>query len=239
MVGGKSNKRGTPQGGVISPLLANLYMNRFLKFWRMRGCSAAFRADLVNYADDFVILSCGRAEEALAWTRAVMARLGLSLNEAKTSVKDARTESFDFLGYTLGPKFAPQGGSKYPGASPSKKSVKRIKDKIGDLLTPGNKGSWPQVREQLNRPWRAGRRISATEPALPPTGPSIAMSATVSGAFSPNGIRNLDGERARFPGKKSLGNSGLRSSSNALKPPPWAGHEVCRKAGCGKSARPV
>ncbi len=151
MVGGKSNKRGTPQGGVISPLLANLYMNRFLKFWRMRGCSAAFRADLVNYADDFVILSCGRAEEALAWTRAVMAKLGLSLNEAKTSVKDARTESFDFLGYTLGPKFAPQGGSKYPGASPSKKSVKRIKDKIGDLLTPGNKGSWPQVREQLNR----------------------------------------------------------------------------------------
>ena len=73
----------------------------------MRGCSAAFRADLVDYADRyFVILSCGRAEEALAWTRAVMARLGLSLNEAKTSVKDARTESFDFLGYTLGPKFA-------------------------------------------------------------------------------------------------------------------------------------
>ena len=151
MVGGKSNKRGTPQGGVISPLLANLYMNRFLKFWRLRGCGAAFRADLVNYADDFVILSCGHAEEALAWTRAAMARLGLSLNEAKTSVKDARTQSFGFLGYTLGPKFAPQGGSKYLGASPSKTSVKRIKDKIGDLLTPGNKGSWPQVREQLNR----------------------------------------------------------------------------------------
>jgi RNA-directed DNA polymerase len=151
MTGGKSNKQGTPQGGVISPLLANLYMNRFLKFWRMRGCGAAFRAHLVNYADDFVILSCGHAEEALAWTRVVMARLGLSLNEAKTSVKDARTQSFDFLGYTLGPKFAPQGGQHYPGASPSKISVKRIKDKIGDLLTPGNKGSWPQVRRQLNR----------------------------------------------------------------------------------------
>jgi RNA-directed DNA polymerase len=151
MVGGKSNKQGTPQGGVISPLLANLYMNRFLKFWRMRGCSAAFRAHLVNYADDFVILSCGHAEEALAWTRAAMARLGLTLNEAKTSVKDARTESFDFLGYTLGPKFAPQGGRRYLGASPSMKSVQRIKDKIGDLLTPRNKGSWLQIREQLNR----------------------------------------------------------------------------------------
>jgi RNA-directed DNA polymerase len=151
MVGGKSNKQGTPQGGVISPLLANLYMNRFLKFWRMRGCSAAFRAHLVNYADDFVILSCGHAEEALAWTRAAMARLGLTLNEAKTSVKDARTESFDFLGYTIGPTFAPQGGQKYLGASPSRKSVQRVKDKIGDLLTPRNKGSWLQIRGKLNR----------------------------------------------------------------------------------------
>ena len=151
MSGGKSNKQGTPQGGVISPLLANLYMNRFLKFWRMRGCSAAFRAHLVNYADDFVILSRGHAQEALAWTRATMARLRLSLNEAKTSVKDARAESFDFLGYTLGPKFAPQNGQKYPGASPSKKSVQRIKDKIGDHLTPGDKASWPQVRKKLNR----------------------------------------------------------------------------------------
>jgi RNA-directed DNA polymerase len=151
MTGGKSNKQGTPQGGVISPLLANLYMNRFLKFWRLRGCSAAFRAHLVNYADDFVILSRGNAEEALAWTRTAMARLGLILNEAKTSVKDARTESFDFLGYTLGPKFAPQGGQKYLGASPSRKSVQRIKDKIGDLLTRRSKGSWLQIREKLNR----------------------------------------------------------------------------------------
>ena len=149
--GGKTNRQGTPQGGVISPLLANLYMNRFLKYWRMRGCGAAFRAHLVNYADDFVILSRGHAEEALAWTRAAMAKLGLTLNEAKTSLKDARTESFDFLGYTLGPKFAPKGGQKYLGAGPSKKSVQRIKDKIGDLLKPGEKGSWPKVRDRLNR----------------------------------------------------------------------------------------
>ncbi len=105
-VGGKRHRRGTPQGGVISPMLANLYMNRFLKHWRTRGCGAAFRAHLVNYADDFVILGCGHAEEALTWTRGVMAKLGLSLNEAKTSVKNARAESFDFLGYTLGPTFA-------------------------------------------------------------------------------------------------------------------------------------
>jgi len=99
--GGKSNTRGTPQGGVASPLLANIYMNRFLKHWRLTGCGEAFRADVVAYADDFVILSCGYATEALAWTKAVMTKLGLTLNEAKTSVRNARQERFDFLGYCV------------------------------------------------------------------------------------------------------------------------------------------
>jgi RNA-directed DNA polymerase len=136
---------------VISPLPANLSMNRFLKFWRMRGCGAAFRARLVDDADDFVILSRACAGEALAWTRAAMTRLGLALNAAKTSIKDARTEGFDFLAYAPGPKFAPLGGRKHLGASPSKKSVQRIKDRTGDLLAPGNKAPWPQVRNRLNR----------------------------------------------------------------------------------------
>jgi RNA-directed DNA polymerase len=149
--GGKSNKRGTPQGGVASPLLAVIYMNRFLKHWRLTGCGGAFHAHVVSYADDFVILSRGRAAEALIWTKAVMTKLGLTLNEAKTSVKDARREGFDFLGYTLGPRHHPNGGRWYLGASPSKKSVLRIKAKIGALLTPGNKGAWPEVRKRLNR----------------------------------------------------------------------------------------
>jgi RNA-directed DNA polymerase len=151
MTGGRGNRQGTPQGGVISPLLANLYMNRFLKFWRMRECGATFRAHLVNFADDFVILSRGFAQEALAWTRATMTKLGLTLNEAKTSIRNARAEGFDFLGYTLGPKFDPRSGRKYLGASPSRKSVQRIKDKIGDLLASANKAPWPQVRNRLNR----------------------------------------------------------------------------------------
>ena len=58
----------TPQGGVISPLLANLYMNRFLRYWRLTGRTAALSAHVVAYADDFVILSRGHAAEALAWT---------------------------------------------------------------------------------------------------------------------------------------------------------------------------
>ena len=63
-----------PQGGVISPLLANRYMNRFLRHWRNQGRGEAYRAHVVNYADDFVILSRGYAEEALAWTRQVMTK---------------------------------------------------------------------------------------------------------------------------------------------------------------------
>jgi len=97
MSGGKRNTRGTPQGGFASPLLANIYMNRFLKHWRLTECGDTFRAHVVSYADDFVILSRGRAAEALAWTKAVMTKLGLTINEAKTSLRNARQERFDFL----------------------------------------------------------------------------------------------------------------------------------------------
>src|SRR5450631_4286630 len=103
LTGGKGRHCGTPQGGVASPLLANLYMNRLLKGWRNTKRGEQFRTRMVNYADDFVILSRGKAAEALDWTRQVVARLGLTLNEAKTSIKQARKDSFNFLGYTFGP----------------------------------------------------------------------------------------------------------------------------------------
>jgi RNA-directed DNA polymerase len=150
ITGGKRSTCGTPQGGVASPMLANLYMNRFLKHWRHTGCTEAFHAHIVSYADDFVILSRGNAAEALAWTKAVMTKLGLTLNEAKTSLKDARKESFNFLGYSFGPHRYRKDGHWYLGASPSKKSVQRIKTKIGDLLMPHNTEPWPDVRDQLN-----------------------------------------------------------------------------------------
>ena len=150
MTGGKDTTCGTPQGGVISPLLANLYMNRFLKHWRTTERGKAYRAHIVNYADDFVILSRGHAAEALAWTREVMTKLGLTLNEAKTSVRNARQERFDFLGYTFGPHRFRKDGHWYLGASPSGKSVQRFKDKVGERLVPGNMGAWPEVRDQLN-----------------------------------------------------------------------------------------
>ena len=151
MSGGRKATRGTPQGGVASPLLSVIYMNRFLKHWRQTARGEAFRAHVVSYADDFVILSCGYAEEALAWTRAVMTKLGLTLNEAKTSVRNARQEHFDFLGYTFGPEHFRKDGHWYLGASPSRKSVQRLKTKVSDLLVPGEMGTWPDVRDRLNR----------------------------------------------------------------------------------------
>jgi RNA-directed DNA polymerase len=60
-----------------------------------------FQAHMISYADDFVILSRAKAVQALDWTRRVVIRLGLTLNDAKTSIKQARKESFDFLGYTF------------------------------------------------------------------------------------------------------------------------------------------
>ena len=151
MSGGKQSTCGTPQGGVISPLLANRYMNRFLRHWRQQGCGEAFRAHVVSYADDFVILSRGHAEEALTWTRRVMTRLGLTVNEAKTTVRDARQERFDFLGYSFGPHHYRKDGHWYLGASPSQKSVQRLKGRVGEILVPSNVAPWGEVRGRLNQ----------------------------------------------------------------------------------------
>jgi RNA-directed DNA polymerase len=149
--GGKASRQGTPQGGVISPLVANLYMNRFLKHWRQSGRGEALQAHVINYADDFVILSRGHAAEALAWTDRVMKCVGLSLNRTKTCVRDARQERFDFLGYSFGPHCFRQTGRWFIGTSPSKKSVQRLKDKVAAILVPGNMGTWDEVRDTLNR----------------------------------------------------------------------------------------
>ena len=239
MSGGKSSKRGTPQGGVASPLLGNIYMNQFLKHWRLSRRGETFRAHVVNYADDFVILSCGYATEALAWTNAAMTKLGLMLNEAKTLVKNARKASFDFLGYTFGPQRYRKDGHWYLGASPSKKSVQRIKTKIGDMLKPSNKGAWSRVRDRLNRllvGWSAyfgsGTRLLAYR----------AVDNHVYDRFdtsSSAGTKCKDAALADSPGRSSTENwaccsSNARTLGRRREPC----DEASRKAGCGP-ARPV
>jgi len=158
VTGGKDNDRGTPQGGVVSPALANLYMNRMLKGWRQTGRGEQYQAYIVNYADDFVILSRGKAKEALEWTRGVLERLDLTLNEKKTSIRNARQERFDFLGYTFGPHINPRDGGEYIGYSPSNKSVGRIKQKVGELLERRNGAPWEEVCQKLNQKLRGWRQ---------------------------------------------------------------------------------
>jgi hypothetical protein len=153
-------------------------MNRFLKHWRCTGRGEAYRAHVISYADDFVILSRGHAGEALAWTRMVMNKLGLALNETKTVVRDARHERFDFLGYSFGPHHYRKDGHWYLGASASKKSVLRLKAKVSDILVPGNTGAWPEVRGRLNGCRKVGARTSATAPGCRCTERSITTSTS-------------------------------------------------------------
>jgi RNA-directed DNA polymerase len=149
--GGKRATRGTPQGGVVSPLLANVYMNRFLKVFRLRGLDRRYGARLVNYADDFVVLCRYGAAEVLAQSRRWFTQMGLTLNEQKTRVCDGRRESFDFLGYTFGPMRYRKDGHGYLGAAPAKKAVRRVKGRIRQILRPGNQAPWDEVKGELNR----------------------------------------------------------------------------------------
>jgi len=154
LTGGRHSKAGTPQGGVISPLLANIYMNRFLRVFLERGKGQEFLARLVNYADDFVILSRGHAEPALEWTRRVLGKIGLTLNETKTCIRAARRESFDFLGYTFGPDRYRNTGRWYLSARPSRKSIQRAKRNIREVLRMGIVASQRDVVAQVNRKLR-------------------------------------------------------------------------------------
>jgi RNA-directed DNA polymerase len=139
--GGKKATRGTPQGGVASPLLANIYMHRFIKAFRQHGLDRQYGAVLITYADDFVILCRHGAAEVLETTRRWMTRIGLTLNEDKTRLLDARCDAFDFLGYTCGPMYSPRTGGHYHGVRPSKKAVATMRDAIRRQLRPGNPGT--------------------------------------------------------------------------------------------------
>ncbi len=149
--GGKRATRGTPQGGVISPLLSLIYMNRYLKVFRLRGLDRRYGARLVNYADDFVVLCRYGAAEVLAQSRRWFTQMGLTLNEQKTRVCDGRREAFTFLGYTFGPMRYRKDGHWYLGAAPAKKAVCRVKGRIRRILRPGNQAPWDEVKEELNR----------------------------------------------------------------------------------------
>jgi group II intron reverse transcriptase/maturase len=152
----KDNKRGIPQGSPISPLLANLYMRRFVLGWKKRGLEQSLDSRIVTYADDLVILcSRGKAVEALARLREIMGKLKLTVNEDKTRICSLPEGHFDFLGYTFGRMYSPRTGTSYVGHRPSKKSIQRTVDKV-HALTARNM-TWQETTDvvaELNRTLR-------------------------------------------------------------------------------------
>jgi RNA-directed DNA polymerase len=154
LTGGKKSRRGVPQGGVLSPLLSVLYMHRFIKAFRKYELDKRYGAVLVVYADDFVVLCKHNAHEVLDLIRRWFTTMGLELNEHKTSVKQARTDAFDFLGYSFTRLHSSKTGVQYPGATPSKKAVQRLKHTLRQELVRTNLRPLPEVIETLNHKLR-------------------------------------------------------------------------------------
>jgi RNA-directed DNA polymerase len=131
--GGKANSKGTPQGGVISPLLANCYLHLFDRIWDKHQLRRKLQAHIVRYADDFVVLCRGKTEAPLAAVQHVLDRLDLTLNESKTHIVDARQESFNFLGFEIRMSKSWKTGKRYTHICPAAKSLAKIKGRITQM----------------------------------------------------------------------------------------------------------
>ena len=152
----KDKQRGIPQGSPISPLLANIYMRRFVLGWKKLGLEERLGSRIVTYADDLVILCRrGNAEEALLHLRALMSKLKLTVNEEKTRICKVPEGEFDFLGYTFGRMYSARTGQARLGYRPSKKSIRRMVEKIHALTDVSM--TWQETTllvDQLNRTLR-------------------------------------------------------------------------------------
>jgi RNA-directed DNA polymerase len=146
----RDNRRGIPQGSPISPLLANIYMRRFVLGWKKLGLEQRLGSRIVTYADDLVILcKKGNADQALQQLRNIMSKLKLTVNEEKTRICRVPEGEFDFLGYTFGRMFSERTGQARLGYRPSKKSIKRMVEKIHALTD--RTGTWQETTKLVGK----------------------------------------------------------------------------------------
>jgi RNA-directed DNA polymerase len=143
----KDERSGSPQGSPLSPLLANIYMRRFILGWKLLGHEQRLDAHIVNYADDFVICCNGTAQEAMTVMRKMMSQLRLTVNEQKTRLCRLPEETFDFLGYTIGRCWSRKTGKPYTGTQPSAKKIERLKREISEQTS--RKWGWTSIEDRI------------------------------------------------------------------------------------------
>jgi RNA-directed DNA polymerase len=145
--------RGTPQGGVISPLLANIYLHALDATWEKRGYTrrSGPNAQLVRYADDLVLLTDKDALWAMDRLREILSRLELELNEEKSRVVDAEKETFDFLGFTFRRVWDRERTKRVTLYSPSRRSQQRLRDRVKKTLNAHAPVSTEEQIERTNR----------------------------------------------------------------------------------------
>jgi RNA-directed DNA polymerase len=162
--GGKKNKKGTPQGGVISPLLANAYLHLLDSIInKVDGRYRRAGVKIVRYCDDFVIMGKRLTGVIHEDIKRIITRLGLTLNEEKTRIIDAKEESFNFLGFTIRySRSRYKNGNKYWAIIPSKKAEKGIRKKLSEQLSRNINVGTEQLVRGLNekiRGWTNYYRI--------------------------------------------------------------------------------
>ncbi len=166
----RRERKGTPQGSPISPILSNIYMRRFILGWKVLGYARRFCAEIVNYADDLCVLGKAPAAEMLAAVKRLMGNLKLPINEQKTRCLRCPEEPLEFLGYRFGWNYRPHRKKPpYTGSRPAKASVQGICRKISDLTEP-RYGSLPAevVVGRVNRVlsgWANYFRLGQVSPA--------------------------------------------------------------------------
>ena len=129
----RRERKGTPQGAPISPLFSNIYMRRFILGWKVLGYARRFGAEIVNYADDFVVCGKAPAETMRGVVEGMMERMRVPINATKTRCMRAPEEPLEFLGYRIGRNYRRDTGRAYIGTRPSRDSVVSVCRRISEL----------------------------------------------------------------------------------------------------------